>query len=341
MNIKAIFRSTIAYKAYSYNTTKADKFVEKREAFSGVSVSELSRIKRKMKYGQILFDISFNDFFQCRCDQLSLFEMGKIVPYKQQKNLWKQINSKEAHDLLCDKWRTYLFFNEYFKRDIVLVTKDKEDDERFDCFVSRHPRFIVKPVGLNCGKGIQIVDASCEEHIKSQLLKQYADGFVAEELIVQADSLSSFHPSSVNTLRINTVNYGDSIEVKWPCLRIGRCGSIVDNAGAGGVFGAIDVDTGRVVAASDEFHHSFEMHPDTGLPLVGFVIPNWEEACDMAKKLALMIPDCRFVGWDLALTEKGWMMVEGNFGPLLIYQIAKGKGIKKDFKTMKKRLLRK
>ena len=55
----------------------------------------------------------------------------------------------------------------------------------------------------------------------------------------------------------------------------------------------------------------------------------------MAIQLASVIPEGCFIGWDLALTDKGWVMVEGNYSPLLIWQIAVGKGVREEFEQMK------
>ncbi|MBR5736503.1 MAG: hypothetical protein IKX60_06915 [Bacteroidales bacterium] len=314
-----------------------DKFI-RSGAYNDYSLVELKRIRKKLKFAYIFHDIPFKDFWQCRCEELNRKKLRDIVPYKEQKSLWLHINSKAAHDLLCDKWKTYQHFRDFFGREVLFVQDSEKDDMGFRGFISRHSRFIVKPLAMNCGKGIQVLDTSMQDISSYSLLKRYKDGFVAEELIVQDDSLAQFHPASVNTLRIHTVNYGDSLEILWPCLRIGCGGSIVDNAGAGGIFGAVDVDTGRIVAVSDEFHHTFDVHPDTGIHVLGYEIPRWKEACEMAKRLALCMPDCPFVGWDLALTEKGWLMVEGNYGPLLIWQIAVGKGIRKEFNRMKQKI---
>lgn len=32
----------------------------------------------------------------------------------------------------------------------------------------------------------------------------------------------------------------------------------------------------------------------------------------MAKELANVVPEQRYVGWDLAYTDAGWVMIEGN-----------------------------
>ena len=296
-------------------------------------------LRGKMVFAKKLFGIDYQDFFRCRCDQSSFYQMSKIVPFSEQEKLWLEVNSADSRAILFDKYKAYLHFKGYYQRDVVFVNSKKSEDA-FVMFCQNHPRFIIKPLACCCGSGIQIINTDEDAFQVQRFLDSNPDGFVAEELINQNIVLSRLHPESVNTLRINTVNYGTSVEIKWPCLRIGRGTSVVDNAGAGGVFGSIDIATGVITAVSDEFHHTFSKHPDTGIPLIGFQMPKWKEACEMAKELAGLIPDCHFVAWDLALTDKGWVMVEGNHRPLIIYQIATGKGIRKEFNRMKRLLLK-
>ncbi len=296
-----------------------------------------TKTRIRMKWSYILFDVPYKDYFQCRCDLLPFFKIREIIPLKAQRALYEKFNSAEAHEILCDKFSSYEFFKPFYRREIEII-RDGNDVDAYLKFCEKHSKFLLKPLRLNCGQGIQIVERSKSVPSFEELLVSYPESVLLEELIDPAESLAQFHPASVNTLRINTVNYGDSIEVKWPCLRVGRGGSIVDNAGAGGIFGAIDPLTGKIISASDEFHHTFDVHPDTGIPFAGFEVPLWNEACEMAKQLAGMIPHCHFVGWDFALTDEGWVLVEGNWGPLIIWQIAVGKGIRKDFQQMCARL---
>ena len=125
----------------------------------------------------------------------------------------------------------------------------------------------------------------------------------------------------------------------WPVLRMGRSGCLVDNAGQGGIFAAIDVKTGVTFAAADESRNRYFIHPDSHKELIGFVVPRWEEACALAKSLSYRLPEAGFVGWDLALTDDGWVMVEGNAYPLIIYQIALGKGIRGEFDEMRRKMI--
>lgn len=336
--IKEIIKSTMLYRLFSLDENELNEVV--KSYVDCVKDTDIVGLRRRMRNAYLLFGIPFRDFYQCRCDELTYAQISQIVPLVEQRKLWRRVNSKESHDILCDKFKSYQLFKIFYKRDVVLLDGLESKDE-YAAFSKTHPRFIVKPLGMNCGKGIHFIDTLSNPVTIDNLMESFPNGLIAEELITQAQVLAQFHPTSVNTLRINTVNYGDSVEVKWPCLRIGRGGSIVDNAGAGGVFGAIDPNTGVIIAASDEFHHSFANHPDTDVPIIGFQIPQWQEACVLAEQLARCIPDCHFVGWDFALTDNGWVMVEGNYGPLLIWQIAVGRGIRKEFLQMKKHLFRK
>ena len=327
-NIKNSLKQTVFYRYYVLKKKHSSK-----ESSSYAENRSLPGAKKR-DWANILYDIPNKDYYQCRCYLLPFYKIREIVPYKNQRAFYKRVNSKQVHDVLCDKYICYKLFKPFYKRDVVLVNRQELSD--FEEFRLKHSRFNIKPLSANCGKGIQIIDSKATAVSTEELLSFYSDGFIAEELIVQNKILARFHPSSVNTLRINTVSFGNSVEIKWPCLRIGCGNSIVDNAGAGGVFGAIDVKSGIIISVSDEFQHTFEVHPDTGVKIVGFQIPLWEEACNLAKKLATLIPEGHFIGWDLALTDNGWVMVEGNYSPLLIWQIAVGKGIKKEFSRMKR-----
>jgi len=54
-------------------------------------------------------------------------------------------------------------------------------------------------------------------------------------------------------------------------------------------------------------------HPDTGRVLAGERIPMWPEVVDLAVRAARMVDPVRTVGWDVAVTPTGPVLVEGNF----------------------------
>lgn len=146
---------------------------------------------------------------------------------------------------------------------------------------------------------------------------------------------ASLHPQSVNTVRISTLKIGGKIHIIHPFFRVGRGEDVVDNAAKGGIFGVIDKETGIVTRACDELGNRYVVHPDTKKPIVGFSIPQWEVAVDLSLKLAKVVPESVFTGWDLALTDKGWVMVEGNSrGQFICFQMATQNGFRKELEGL-------
>ena len=56
----------------------------------------------------------------------------------------------------------------------------------------------------------------------------------------------------------------------------------------------------------------YTVHPLTGKPIVGYRIPFWNEIRTMVKELGLVVPELRYTGWDVAITSKGPILIEGN-----------------------------
>lgn len=295
--------------------------------------------RRKAVWGWLLVGLKANDFYRLQCDLRPWKQIREMVSYYECTLFYSAVNSKAAWKVLGEKYLSYLRFKDLYKRDVVQISEEDvlsgQADWKVRAFMeSGHQKVVVKPKNSNKGRGVCV--SGDPDEICSLL--SVTQGGVLEEQIVQSPDLSAFNASSVNTLRIHTMNYGDGeIEVLWPCLRMGHAGSFVDNAGAGGIFGAIDVTTGTIIGAADEKRHFFEEHPDSHKALIGFAIPQWDDACSLARTAAQKLPEAAFVGWDLALTGSGWVLVEGNHMPLVIWQIAAGTGIRKKFEEMERR----
>ncbi len=99
----------------------------------------------------------------------------------------------------------------------------------------------------------------------------------------------------------------------------------------GNMLGAIDLSNGRIVRVirgSGINQRVDELHPDTGRPLVGTAIPDWLRLLDLTRAGALVFPGIRTQSWDVALTDKGPVLLEVNYGgDLNLPQLAHGKGV--------------
>jgi hypothetical protein len=56
----------------------------------------------------------------------------------------------------------------------------------------------------------------------------------------------------------------------------------------------------------------FSAHPKTGIPFATVRLPHWPAARLLVCRAALVFAPIRTVGWDVALTTEGPVLVEGN-----------------------------
>ena len=138
-------------------------------------------------------------------------------------------------------------------------------------------------------------------------------------------------PSGLNTVRIITQLADDKVEYLGARLRI-SVNSPVDNLAAGNLAAPIDMRTGTVNGPgiySDITKSQKSVHPVTGKPIEGFVIPFWREVVDLAEKAALHTPQNKSVGWDIAVTSEGPELIEGNHNWCkLLWQLPVRQGLK-------------
>ena len=94
---------------------------------------------------------------------------------------------------------------------------------------------------------------------------------------------------------------------------------VVDNIHAGGIAAEVGLKTGVLGPASnlgdDASLGWLDRHPDTGAAIAGRKLPLWREACALATQAHRAFSDRTVIGWDVAITADGPMLVEGNSGP--------------------------
>lgn len=145
--------------------------------------------------------------------------------------------------------------------------------------------------------------------------------YVHTEIIKQHSEINKIHDKSVNTLRIiSLITSENHLEIICAFMRFGVGNSVVDNSSSGGFFVGVNMNEGTLKKAGhflleyggEEIHE----HPDSGFKFEGFKVPYFKEACEEVIKGIKVIPD-RFIGWDVAITPNGPIIVEANSGPHL------------------------
>ena len=163
-------------------------------------------------------------------------------------------------------------------------------------------------------------------------LAKDGDEWIIEEKIIQVPETAQWNQSSVNTVRLPAILQNDKFSVLGPFLRTGRAGAIADNAGAGGIFACIDPQTGVVTTDGiDENGVYYEKHPNSGICYKGWQVPQWESLMKLTKEVHQLLPKHKYIGWDFAHTDDGWVLIEGNWGEFIAQQSTMERGYKKEF----------
>ncbi len=241
------------------------------------------------------------------------------------------VNDVKDAQIFNNKVRTYEMFAPYYKRAAIGI-KTKKDFQAFKRFTNEYPQFVKKQVYEGMGRSVELMDLkqiSALELFQDLIAK---GEHIIEERIVQSNVMSELNPSSVNTVRCITINTKKGIKTPFCFLKVGRNGSFVDNGGAGGILTGIDPESGIVVTHGyDEFHREYVSHPETGILFKGFKLPQWDEMKRICREMAHKVPSVKCIGWDMAFTDQGWIIVEGNgMTQFIVPQIVFQRGIKQE-----------
>jgi alpha-L-glutamate ligase-like protein len=109
------------------------------------------------------------------------------------------------------------------------------------------------------------------------------------------------------------------------------------NLHQGGIGTGIDLDSGFTHHAVQR-NRFVELHPDTGLPVVGLRVPHWAEILEMSRRVAEAV-GLGYVGVDIVVdAERGPLLLEANARPGLAIQIANSQGLIPRLKAIDARL---
>lgn len=147
------------------------------------------------------------------------------------------------------------------------------------------------------------------------LQKKLSHGiFVLQETIKQHSELDNINPNCLNTLRIITIDSGNDISVLGGFIRIGVGKNIVDNTAQGNLVCGINRDGTLFTEASDQLSDKkwITLHPDSGIRFKGLPIPFYNESLNLCIDLHKTFGYFFIIGWDIAITETGPVIIEGN-----------------------------
>lgn len=279
------------------------------------------------------YNIGAIDYFLFRFFEKDPEERAKWVGtgYKYEYDL--VMNPKSTRHVLENKIHFYDSYAAFVLHSVCTIEdiKNKTESARV---VLENPtgKIVVKDSLGQCGWDVEIIK-SADFDYDSLYKYMKSKGFdLAEEFIVQHSDISRLSDSGVNTVRIiSQVNKDNEVEILGARMRI-SVNTWVDNLASGNIATSVDLETGRIDSLgiySDITKDRVSHHPVSGVELIGYQLPLWEESLDLVKRASLHRPENRAIGWDVVLTEKGPELLEGNHNWCkILWQIPIDTGLK-------------
>lgn len=259
--------------------------------------------------------------YGCLIDQYTkghFYKMNKVtrrraITQRKLEYLIKNYNDPNYIHILKNKNEFNAFFKEFIER--TWLYSKSMDKKTFLEFCDSNEDIFIKPLDEQEGHGIKKLKTNC---INPTIVY---DDLTCKKTIIESvihqNPLMNLGNKSVNSARILTViDKKNKAHVLRAGLRAGVGDSIVDNYTAGGVLYEIDIETGIIDHKGIQGdNYDIIYHPGTDICMLGFQMPNWDKAINTVIRAAEKIPQCRFVGWDVAFTQNGAELIEGNHNP--------------------------
>lgn len=191
------------------------------------------------------------------------------------------------------------------------------DQETFIHKVLRIKNVICKPLSGGGGKGVIIKQVATRKIAYDLFVQLQSNAYIIEEIINQHEALHRICPTSVNTIRVYSVMTNAGPTIISAALRIGNGKNCTDNYSSGGFVAEIDIESGLVISrAVSQDGLSVYIHPSTKCPIIGTMIPLWEEVKRTVIIAHTRVPEIGYIGWDTVVCNDGRItFIEGNTNP--------------------------
>lgn len=273
------------------------------------------------RYGIGLTDYLNYEFYKKKKDERKTYAGIRI-----QNTFYEKVSPSKYKKRYTIKPDFLSDFKKYTKRDFIVPSSSSIKE--FKEFINKHKEFMSKPFDGVGGADVLKVNSNDIKDIEKYYNYCIDNKIFLESVIKQHKELNRLCSASCNTIRIMTFNNHGVAEILWAGLRIGNGIANVDNFHAGGMATEIDLKTGILIRpALDKQLNEYIYHPKTKVKIEGFKVPYFDKVKEMVKEASLESDKILVVGWDVAITPTGPIIIEGNRRPGFdVVQVASRRG---------------
>ena len=200
---------------------------------------------------------------------------------------------------------------------------------------------VAKPVASLGGKGVMLLTIASPDSFRDNLTgrtisateladlftrdiatrqtrEDSATGYILQERIFCDSTMNPLNGEALNTVRIATLRDVEGrILPDFAMLRLARPGSVSDNLHRGGTVTNVELESGRLVGPTLGYKNEIgpflepkrlnvpELFPEAR-------VPRWSDLLAAAIRFHTVLPELGSIGWDIALTPDGPLVLEGN-----------------------------
>ncbi|MBN9187597.1 MAG: flagellar biosynthesis protein [Microbacterium sp.] len=257
-------------------------------------------------------NVGFQDYIDYDFAILNRAERATYMTHPVSNQLSQKYDQPEYRHIFQDKVEFDGVFDEFLRRDWMVVEEDNAAEVR--AFAESHGTIVTKePVG-QAGTGVHRYHAGeIDDWTAFHRGLRERGELLIEAVIVQHPDLAAVCPGTVNTTRVTAFFDGERTHILAMAQKFGR-GAVSDQMTFGGFYTMLDEDGHAIGAGYDSHGHVHEVHPDSGFRIADFRLPMVEDVKEFVDRVARVVPQVQYVGWDIVVTPDGPVLVEGNWG---------------------------
>lgn len=263
-----------------------------------------------MVLNRMLYRVRLDEYYTLQLHKRSNLYGRHVITRDYRNRIVKRYNSEEGIKVFEDKALFNNTFQAYLGRFSQLANKISKKD--MEMLQKQNIKFVLKPIDGVQGRGIRIINSSknqLEEVIDSLVDKEK---YLLEEFVEQNEVLNTISPKGLSVIRITTITNGNYVEIVACYIVVSNINEIV-NYHTDGIVCLVDWNEGQITTdGSTESGQIYKEQPYTKVKFRGFDIPNFELAKELVLNAAKLRKDVGFVGWDVAISKRGPIIIEGN-----------------------------
>ena len=230
------------------------------------------------------------------------------------KYAYRKTEAPRSRNITANKFYFASVMQPFFGRRFLHTSDMTLED--FRRFIEGEEKIIYKPISGTAGRG-QIIyrfdGTRSVEDIFDEI--KALPRALLETWIEQHEALNKLYPGAVHIARLHTIHdgSGENVLIYGSNLSIAFKGELANTCLDNTLSAQVDDATGVVTTIAFDDHYNFyETTPGTNVPIKGFQLPDWDKVLELCRRAAARIPEMRFIGWDVAFTPDGPVLVEGN-----------------------------